>query len=108
MISTCSICGRPLGQPNDILSDDCGGDCLLCMAVIVEDPDCVARIVMTYDAMTDDQKAIVDGSNLPGAPFPAGSDELTKDEFVAWYTHRHELPSDITPDEIKAWLKSRK
>jgi hypothetical protein len=57
------------------------------MAVIGEDPDCVARIVMTYDAMTDDQKAIVDGSNLPGAPFPSGIDELTMDEFTATRWH---------------------
>lgn len=83
MISTCSICGGPLGQPNDVLSDDCGGDCLLCMAVIGEDPDGVARIEMTYDAMTDDQKAIVDGTNLPGAPFPSMINELTMDEFTA-------------------------
>jgi hypothetical protein len=35
----CGICGRPLDQPNDPTSQNCGGDCLRCMAE-AGDPDC--------------------------------------------------------------------
>ena len=40
----CSICKRPLDQPGDPTTEDCGGDCLRCMAEIVEDPDCIAAM----------------------------------------------------------------
>jgi hypothetical protein len=39
----CAICRRALGDPDDPLSVDCGGDCLQCMADC-GDPDCVAAI----------------------------------------------------------------
>jgi hypothetical protein len=32
--SLCGICGRPLDQPDDPLSDDCGGDCWGCVGEI--------------------------------------------------------------------------
>lgn len=41
----CSLCGRPLNMVNDPLSEDCGGDCLYCMAVVVEDPDCILGFI---------------------------------------------------------------
>ncbi|CAN7786619.1 hypothetical protein LJR034_008709 [Caballeronia sp. LjRoot34] len=39
----CAICGRALGDVDDPLSVDCGGDCLRCMADC-GDPDCIAAI----------------------------------------------------------------
>lgn len=35
----CNICGRRLNNPADPFSEDCGGDCLLCMAE-AGDPEC--------------------------------------------------------------------
>lgn len=35
----CGICSRSLDNPDDPLSRDCGGDCLMCMAEC-GDPDC--------------------------------------------------------------------
>jgi hypothetical protein len=41
----CRICGCLLNDPNEpVASQDCGGDCLQCMAVIGEDPDCIAAL----------------------------------------------------------------
>lgn len=37
----CNICKRMLDNPADPCSKDCGGDCLLCMIEIGEDPDCI-------------------------------------------------------------------
>lgn len=39
----CRICGRPLDNPSDPLSGDCGGDCLQCMAD-AGDLDCQAAV----------------------------------------------------------------
>ena len=43
----CSICKRPLDSPSDPTSLDCGGDCLRCMALIAEDPDCMTSYIET-------------------------------------------------------------
>lgn len=40
----CRICGRKLDQPNDPTTEDCGGDCLRCMAEVGGDPDCIAAM----------------------------------------------------------------
>lgn len=41
----CRICGRPLDDPADpVRSQDCGGDCLKCMATVGKDPECIARL----------------------------------------------------------------
>jgi hypothetical protein len=40
-MSNCSFCKRPLNDPRDRSTDDCGGDCVLCMAEIVEDPSSI-------------------------------------------------------------------
>ena len=40
----CDICGRALNNPHDPLSQDCGGDCLLCMAEC-GDPDCIEAVL---------------------------------------------------------------
>ena len=37
--SRCGICGRPLDQPDDPLSHDCGGDCWGCVGEIEGDPE---------------------------------------------------------------------
>jgi hypothetical protein len=43
----CSICGRLLGNPDDLpASEDCGGDCTKCMAD-EGDPDAI--LAMTSD-----------------------------------------------------------
>ncbi|MCA8050806.1 hypothetical protein [Burkholderia arboris] len=39
----CRICGRALDNPEDPLSEDCGGDCLKCMADC-GDPHCVDAV----------------------------------------------------------------
>jgi hypothetical protein len=41
---TCLICKRELDQPGDPSTRDCGGDCLRCMAVYGNDPDCIAAM----------------------------------------------------------------
>lgn len=40
---TCSVCSRPLDRLDDLLSMNCGGDCLACMAS-AEDPECVQHV----------------------------------------------------------------
>jgi hypothetical protein len=40
IMSKCTICGRGLSNPADPFSEDCGRDCLLCMAD-AGDPECV-------------------------------------------------------------------
>lgn len=44
----CSICKRSLNDPNDPTTEDCGGDCLKCMAEIAEDLDCIKVIEEIY------------------------------------------------------------
>lgn len=40
----CGICKRPLNQPDDPTTEDCGGDCLRCMAD-AGDPQAVAALL---------------------------------------------------------------
>lgn len=42
---TCSICGKPLDNPLDYTSKNCGGDCLECTA-IVKDPDDMKQLLI--------------------------------------------------------------
>ena len=35
----CKICDKPMSD-----EEDCGGDCLKCMAEIGEDPDCIEKM----------------------------------------------------------------
>ena len=42
-IKNCQICLKVLDTDNP-LREDCGGDCLECMADIGEDPDCVEKV----------------------------------------------------------------
>jgi rRNA maturation endonuclease Nob1 len=46
----CHFCKRVLDNPDDPFSEDCGGDCLQCMADIAEDPDAVARVKILREA----------------------------------------------------------
>lgn len=39
----CFICNRVLDNPEDPFSEDCGGDCLQCMAD-AGDPECEAAV----------------------------------------------------------------
>jgi hypothetical protein len=39
-------------------------------------------VVITYDDLTPEQRAIVDASNKPGTPVPTG---MSREEFTAWY-----------------------
>jgi hypothetical protein len=49
----CGICKRPLDDPNDPTTLSCGGDCLKCMAEVVEDPDCVVGMLhIQIEALT--------------------------------------------------------
>lgn len=43
-MSTCKICGRIMSEPDDPLSENLGGDCLLCMATIAEDPFAIKKL----------------------------------------------------------------
>ncbi len=38
----CNFCKSELNDPSRPESWDCGGDCIECMAEVVDDPDCVA------------------------------------------------------------------
>lgn len=42
-MSICGICSKQLDNPLDVLSDDCGGDCILCMAECY-DPYCIEKV----------------------------------------------------------------
>lgn len=42
-MANCGICRKLLDNPLDVLSGDCGGDCILCMAEF-EDPDCIEDV----------------------------------------------------------------
>lgn len=42
-VRTCNICYRTLDALDDPTTEDCGGDCLRCMAM-VGDPDCIAAM----------------------------------------------------------------
>lgn len=48
----CNICNKELDVPNDPLSDDCGGDCLACMAQ-AGDPDAVNTLIALVAAIPD-------------------------------------------------------
>ena len=39
----CTICHKTLDNPLDVLSTNCGGDCILCMAEC-SDPDAIAVV----------------------------------------------------------------
>lgn len=45
MTEVCSICNRLLDDPKDPTTENCGGDCLRCMAEFAEDPDCVTPYI---------------------------------------------------------------
>lgn len=51
-MSKCSICSRTLSVPTDPLSPDCGGDCLLCMAV-AGDPSCIVMVLQAHVPQDD-------------------------------------------------------
>ena len=40
----CTICQCKL-DTGDRLASDCGGDCLKCMALVGEDPDCIPEVM---------------------------------------------------------------
>lgn len=46
----CRICRRQLDNPDDPLSRDCGGDCLLCMAE-AGDPECKDAVIAVARTM---------------------------------------------------------
>ena len=56
----CSICKRPLDSPSDPTSLDCGGDCLRCMALIAEDPDCMTSYIETQAREIERLRALPD------------------------------------------------
>lgn len=49
-MSTCSICKRELDQPGMRDTEDCGGDCLRCMALYGDDDDCRHALVQAFAA----------------------------------------------------------
>ena len=49
-MNTCSICKRELGQPGMRDTEDCGGDCLRCMALYGDDDDCRHALVQAFAA----------------------------------------------------------
>ena len=55
-IHYCGICKRALNDPNDRTTEDCGGDCLRCMAEC-GDEDCQRAMdeIMTSPAPLDDK-----------------------------------------------------
>jgi hypothetical protein len=56
MTERCKTCGRELDVPKgDVVSRDCGGDCLLCMAAVFSDPDCIKSLGLVYAKALLDQ-----------------------------------------------------
>jgi hypothetical protein len=64
-MANCNICKRPLDDPSDPTTEDCGGDCLRCMAEVAEDPDCIERLAALYRPRDDGTVIAVGGE--PGA-----------------------------------------
>lgn len=68
----CGICRTPLNIPGRVWTEDCGGDCLACMAD-AGDPDCVAALrpasspgeVTVTDAMVDAVRAELRRAGYP-------------------------------------------
>jgi len=53
-VADCNICKRKLDNPEDDYSTDCGGDCVWCMAVVAEDPDCIESVAkIAWSNMVD-------------------------------------------------------
>lgn len=52
----CNICKRPMNKDDDPTSENCGGDCLRCMADHAGDPDCKAKMF----ELTGDRKYSAD------------------------------------------------
>lgn len=52
----CQICNRLLNNPNDPYSEDCGGDCLKCMAEC-GDPECEEAVRRIDETINSTRKA---------------------------------------------------
>lgn len=69
----CSTCGRELNVPaNDVVSRDCGGDCLLCMAE-AGDFDCFMSLVEVMTKLTNTQRDRLSGRSFEGSSDNHGS-----------------------------------
>lgn len=56
----CNICGKIMNNKNKI-DQDCGGDCLECMALEGSDPDCLLTLV---DILKKEKKEIIISRNI--------------------------------------------
>lgn len=58
-MNKCNICEVELDQPGKIETCNCGGDCLMCMAIIAEDPDCIKHLIEAGDkGLLTNQRAL--------------------------------------------------
>lgn len=63
-MSKCSICGAEMTEEVS-LRQNCGGDCLMCMAS-VGDPDCIeAAFMLQHDALKELAKYFTSGNSVP-------------------------------------------
>lgn len=74
MSEHCKICGEPF---DDGLHKDCGGDCLTCMAVVGEDPDCQRALVDMYVAQRAHIAELMMAAREVARLFPLGRTEGT-------------------------------
>lgn len=82
----CSICRRALNVATDPFSEDCGGDCLLCMAD-AGDPECVeaVRQVLRTQPMAQD--------DLPAGLFDPDTCIFHPDKGEHFFTPDPDLPA---------------
>lgn len=68
----CDLCKRPLDNPEDPTTKNCGGTCLKCMAEIGGDPDCViameriAEIERDPASVMSEEPTVMDGTEFDG------------------------------------------
>lgn len=54
----CTICKRELNNPDDPFSDDCGGDCAMCMLPIEFDIGYYATAMLIAQSIVDNIRTI--------------------------------------------------
>lgn len=83
MTEVCSICNRLLDDPKDPTTENCGGDCLRCMAEFAEDPDCVTPYIRILKTENKYLRHEVGAAKQELADFRQEvSDELIKQGFI--------------------------
>ena len=117
-VPRCNLCGVPMTGGKH---HDCGGDCLRCMAMVGDDPDCMRQLLALYedsagaagaagaarececcgrtDECDDDRDAVVIGGRHSAPPQP-----MAKGEPTAWLvTATKDAPGFVKPYRVLKW-----